>query len=79
MRIPRQGHRRPNRPADERPDAPTVSLIAALIAAVSGWGVIHHGKSLMRNGDTLADGGGWTAIILAETMISLGAAAFAIS
>lgn len=57
----------------------TMTLIAALIAAISGWGVVHHGKSLMHNGDSLSNGGGWTAIILAETMISLSAAAFAIS
>jgi hypothetical protein len=57
----------------------TVSLIAMLVAAISGWGVVHHGKALMFNGTTLQDGGGWTAIILVETMISLGAAAFALS
>jgi hypothetical protein len=57
----------------------TLSLVAALVAAVSGWGVVHHGRALMFNGTTLQDGGGWTAIILTETMISLGAAAFAIS
>ena len=56
-----------------------VSLIAALVAAVSGWGLIHHARALMHNGETLSDGGGWTAIILTETMISLGAAAFAVS
>jgi hypothetical protein len=57
----------------------TASLIAALVAAVSGFAVIHHGKALMFHSTSLQDGGGWTAIILAETMISLGAAAFAIS
>ncbi len=50
-----------------------------LVAVVSGWGVIHHGRTLIHNGDSLANGGGWTAIILAETMISLSAAAFALS
>lgn len=57
----------------------TIALTAALIAALAGWGVIHHGKALMHHGTTLQDGGGWTAIILTETMVSLGAAAFAIS
>ena len=57
----------------------TASLIAALVAAAAGWGVVHHGRALMHNGDSLQNGGGWTAIILTETMISLGAAAFAMS
>ena len=57
----------------------TITLIAALVAAVSGWGLVHHGRVLVDNGDTLSNGGGWTAIILVETTISLGAAAFAIS
>jgi hypothetical protein len=56
-----------------------VALIAALVAALSGWGVIHHAKTLMHNSIGLQDGGGWTALILVESMISLGAAAFAIS
>jgi hypothetical protein len=33
----------------------------------------------MHDGTTLQDGGGWTALILTETMVSLAAAAFAIS
>ena len=56
-----------------------IALVATLVAAASGWALIHHARALMHNGETLADGGGWTAIILTETMISLGAAAFAIS
>jgi hypothetical protein len=56
-----------------------ISLIAAFVAAASGWAMIHHSRGLMHNGESLTDGGGWTAIILTETMISLGAAAFAIS
>ena len=56
-----------------------LSLIAALVAAASGYAVVRTARTLMHNGDTLADGGGWTALILTETMISLGAAAFAVS
>lgn len=56
-----------------------ITLVAALIAAASGWGVVHHGRALMFHGTSLQDGGGMTALILLETMISLGAAAFAIS
>jgi hypothetical protein len=56
-----------------------LALIAALVAATSGWGVVHHGKALMHNGVGLQDGGGWTALILTETMISLSAACVALS
>lgn len=57
----------------------SMTLIAVAVSAISGWGLIRHGRALIHNGDSLANGGGWTAIILTETMISLGAAAFAIS
>ncbi len=56
-----------------------IALIAALVAAASGYAVVRTGRTLIHNGETLANGGGWVALILAETMISLGAAAFAIS
>ena len=56
-----------------------ITLTAMLIAALAGWGVVRHGKALMHHGTSLQDGGGWTAIILTEAMVSLGAAAFAIS
>ena len=66
-------------PAESNGMPGTASLIAALVAAAAGWGVVHHGRALMHNGDSLQNGGGWTAIILTETMVSLGAAAFAMS
>jgi hypothetical protein len=56
-----------------------VTLVAIVVAVAAGWGVVHHGRALMHDGTTLQDGGGWTALILTETMVSLAAAAFAIS
>jgi hypothetical protein len=56
-----------------------IALVAAFVAAVSGLCVIRHSKALMHNSIGLQDGGGWTALILVESMISLGAAAFAMS
>jgi hypothetical protein len=47
------------------------ALIAAAIAALSGWGLIHHGKAVLHSGVGIADGGGWTVILLVETMLFL--------
>ena len=48
-----------------------ISLIAALAAAFSGWGIVRHGKAVLNNGMSFADGGGWTVILLVETMVFL--------
>ena len=55
-----------------------IALVAALVAALGGWGVVHHGRQMLREGVTVADGGGWTALLLTEFMISFAAACVAI-
>lgn len=47
------------------------AAIAAPVALISGWGIIHQARSMLFNGITAHEGGGWTALILAETMIFL--------
>jgi hypothetical protein len=55
-----------------------LSLLAALVCALSGWLVVRHGRQMLRDEITLADGGGWTALFLAEFVVSLAAACAAI-
>ena len=55
-----------------------VALVAALVAAVSGWGVVHHGRQMIHEGVTVGEGGGWTALLLTEFMVSFAAACVAI-
>lgn len=44
----------------------SVTLAAMIVAALSGWAVVHHSRAMLHNGITAAEGGGWTALILAE-------------
>jgi len=55
-----------------------VAPVAALVAAVSGWGVVHHGRQMIHEGVTVGEGGGWTALLLTEFMVSFAAAGVAI-
>jgi len=57
----------------------TRSLIAALVAAISGYAVVRTGGSMMRNGIELQDGGGWAALIIAEACVSFAAVGVALS
>ena len=57
----------------------TRSLLAALIAAISGFAVIRTGGSMMRNGVDLQDGGGWAALLITEVCVSFAAVAVALS
>jgi hypothetical protein len=57
----------------------TRSLIAALVAAISGYAVVRTGKSMMRNGIDVQDGGGWAALLIAEVCVSFTAVGFALS
>jgi hypothetical protein len=43
-----------------------LSLLTALVCALSGWLVVRHGRQMLCDEITLADGGGWTALFLAE-------------
>ncbi len=56
----------------------TRSLIAALIAAISGFAVMRTGSAMMRNGVDMQDGGGWAAILIAEVCVSFAAVAVAL-
>ena len=57
----------------------TRSLIAALIAALSGYAVVRTGQSMMREGIDLQDGGGWAALLIAEVCVSFAAVGVALS
>jgi hypothetical protein len=57
----------------------TTSLLAALIAAISGFGVVRTGQSMMRTGIEIQDGGGWAALLIAEVCVSFAAVGVALS
>jgi hypothetical protein len=64
---------------DEAAMPTTRSLIAALIAAISGFAAVRTGGTMMRNGVDLQDGGGWAAILITEVCVSFVAVAGALS
>ena len=57
----------------------TRSLIAALVAAISGFAVVRTGRATMRDGVDLQDGGGWAALLIAEVCVSFAAVGVALS
>ena len=57
----------------------THSLLAALVAALSGFAVVRTGKAMMREGVDIQDGGGWAALLIAEVCVSFTAVAVALS
>jgi hypothetical protein len=64
---------------DEAAMPATRSLIAALIAAISGFAVMRTGRTMMRNGVELQDGGGWAALLITEVCVSFAAVGVALS
>jgi hypothetical protein len=57
----------------------TVSLIAALVAAISGYTVVRTGRSMMGAGVDIQDGGTWTALLILEITVNFAAVGVAIS
>lgn len=55
------------------------ALIAALVAAVSGYAVLRTGRAMVDGGLAIEDGGGWVALMIAEVSCSLAAVAVALS
>jgi hypothetical protein len=55
------------------------SLIAALVACLAGYGVIRHSRSMLHNGVSSADGGGWTAVIMSEAIVCFAAVTVALA
>ena len=55
------------------------ALIAALVAAISGYAVVRHGRKMIHEGVGLEDGGGWTAILLLEVLCCFSAVAAALA
>jgi hypothetical protein len=53
------------------------TLIAMLVASLTGLGIVRHCKTVLNNGIGFADGGGWAVILLVETMVFLAAINFA--
>jgi hypothetical protein len=58
---------------------PTRSLIAALVAAISGFAVVRTGRAMTRNGVEVQDGGGWAALLITEVCVSFAAVGVALS
>jgi hypothetical protein len=56
-----------------------MSLLAALAAAISGFAVVRTGKTMMRDGVEIQDGGGWAALLIAEVCVSFAAIGVALS
>ena len=50
-----------------------------IVAVLSGWALVHHSRAMLHNGITAAEGGGWTALILAEFMVHGISVAFVLS
>ena len=57
----------------------TQSLVAALVAALSGFAVVRTGKAMMREGMETQDGGGWAALLIAEVCGNFAAVGVALS
>jgi len=57
----------------------TKSLLAALVAAISGFAVVRTGKAMMHDGIGIQDGGGWAALLIAEVCVSCAAVGVALS
>ena len=57
----------------------TTSLLAALVAALSGFAVVRTGKAMTRDGVGVQDGGGWAALLIAEVCVNFTAVAIALS
>jgi len=55
------------------------ALIAALVAAVSGYAVVRTARAMVDGGVTVDDGGGWAALLIAEVCCSSAAIAVALS
>ena len=55
------------------------SLIAVLVAAISGYAVVRTGRTMMGNGIELQDGGGWAALLIIEVCVSLAAVCVALA
>lgn len=54
------------------------TLIALLVAATAAYSMVHHARVMLHEGVALEEGGGWTAVFLAEFMVALGAVAAAL-
>lgn len=47
------------------------SLIGAFVALATGWALVKQARAMLFDGVGVQDGGGWTAVVLAETMVFL--------
>lgn len=57
----------------------TKTLLAALVAALSGFAVIRTGKAMTRDAVEIQDGGGWAALVIAEVCVNFAAVGVALS
>ncbi len=56
-----------------------LSLVALIVALLSGWAAIRLARKMTFEGVGIEDGGGYTALLLTALMITLAAASVALS
>jgi hypothetical protein len=49
-----------------------------LVAVVVGRSMVRHARRMLHEGISLEDGGGWTAVVLVEFVVAMGAVAVAL-
>ena len=55
------------------------ALFAMLVAVTVGYSMIRHAQRMLHEGVAFEDGGGWTALVLAEFVVAMGGVAVAVS
>jgi hypothetical protein len=70
--MPRSGEISPVWGADPYNVIGRRTLIALLIAAGCAYAMLRQSKRMLFEGTTFADGGGATAVVMAEFMVALG-------
>jgi len=55
------------------------SLVPTIVALTAGYSTLRHARRMLHEETGVGDGGGWTALIIAEVMIAFAAAAIALS
>ena len=53
-------------------------LYAVLVAAVAGYWMIRHSNRMLIEGVSFQEGGGWTALVLAEFFVAMSGIAVAL-
>jgi len=46
-----------------------VHLLGTLLAVGAGWAFVHHARGMIRDGVQVAEGGGYTAVLMSEMVV----------